>query len=244
MALKRMSKRRFLVADLFTDYAAHKAREEWHSEWGVALLYRPLAILMASPLLRLGIPATAVTCLSLTLTPLLPLLAIAAGPDGFLAVGLVAILILTLDCVDGTMARASGTVSRFGHYLDFMTDVVTRGALYAAIGLMAEGAAPGWLEGRALPLALLAALLAIAARLCRVYGEPFVGEAYGRQEQQQGKRSFLGLAFSLVSGIDQLLPLAVIGLGAIGHLGWLVLWLVAYSALDFVYTQFAILRRL
>ena len=238
-----MSERRYLVADLFRDYAAHKAREEWHSEWGVALVYRPLAILMASPLLRLGVPATAVTGLSLLLTPVLPVLALTAGLGAYLAVGLVAMLILTLDCVDGTIARASGTVSRFGHYLDFMTDVVTRGALYAAIGLMARDMAPEALSGWVLPLALLAALLAIAARLCRIYGERFVGEAYGR-DGETGNRGLLGIAFSVLSGIDQLLPLAVLGLGALGYLGWLVLWLVAYSALDFVYTQFAILRRL
>jgi phosphatidylglycerophosphate synthase len=237
-----MSERRYLVADLFRDYAAHKAREEWRTEWGVALVYRPLAILMAAPLLRLGVPATAVTCLSLALTPLLPLLALAGTANAFMGVGLIAILILTFDCLDGTIARASATVSGFGHYLDFMTDIVTRGALYAAIGVMAGLMAPDWLRGWTLPLALLAALLAITARLCRVYGERFVGEAYGHRET--GSRGFLALAFTAFSGIDQLLPFAVIALGAVGQLGWLVLWLVAYSALDFFYTQFAILRRL
>jgi phosphatidylglycerophosphate synthase len=172
-----------------------------------------------------------------------------AGPSGFFAVGLLAILILTLDCLDGTIARARNTVSRFGHYLDFMTDVVTRCALYGAIGLMAPAMAPDALQGWVLRLALLAALLAIAARLCRVYAERFVGEAYGQSDhpanaRSGGRRSLLEVSFSLVSGIDQLLPLAVLALGVLGQLGWLVLWLVAYSALDFVYTQFAILRRL
>ena len=240
-----MPERRYCVAELFRDYAARKAREEWRTEWGVALLYRPLSILMAPPFLWLGVSATAVTSLSLLLAPALPLLALMAGPNGFFAVGLLAILILTLDCLDGTIARARQTVSRFGHYLDFMTDVVTRCALYGAIGLMARAMAPGALQGAAVALALLAALLAIAARLCRVYAERFVGEAYGETHNQPGgKKSIPDLAFSFLSGLDQLLPLAVLALGALGQLGWLVLWLAAYSALDFVYTQFAILRRL
>jgi phosphatidylglycerophosphate synthase len=238
-----MSERRYPIAELFRDYAADKAREEWRGEWGAALVYRPIAILMASPLLRLGVPATAVTWLSLLLTPALPLLALAAGARAFLAVGLVAMLIQTLDCLDGTIARASGTVSRFGHYLDFLTDIVNRFALYAAIGLMAQDMAPVWLAGWTPALALLAALLAIAARLCRVYGERFVGEAYGRRDDNIA-RGFPDLAFSAISGLDQLLPLAVMALGAMHLLGWLLLWLAAYSALDFVYTQFAILRRL
>ena len=32
-------------------------------------------------------------------------------------------------------------------------------------------------------------------------------------------------------------------LGMVGGMYWLVLWLVAYSALDFLYTQVAALRR-
>jgi phosphatidylglycerophosphate synthase len=234
-----MSERRHLVADLFKAYASQKAREEWHGEWGAALLYRPAAILLAPPLLRLGVSATAVTLVSLLAALSLP--ALAYGDRAYLAVGLTAVLVAILDCLDGTIARARGTVSDVGHYLDFMTDIVTRGTLYAAIGLMAGAMTPLWLQGWVLPLALVAALLAIAARLCRVYGERFAGE--GREEQNRA-HSFSSFAFSAISGIDQLLPLAVILLGAFGLLGWLVLWLLAYSALDFVHTQFNILRRL
>jgi hypothetical protein len=40
-----------------------------------------------------------------------------------------------------------------------------------------------------------------------------------------------------------LTPLVVLLLGMVGGMYWLVLWLVAYSALDFLYTQVAALRR-
>lgn len=226
------------VADLFKDYAAHKARDEWHGEWGAALLYRPIAILAAAPLLRLGVPASAITLAGLLAALSLPVQALILGPGGYVAVGLTALLVAILDCLDGTIARASATVSRSGHYLDFVTDIVFRAAHYAAIGILAQGLPPAWLP--VLPLAILAALLAIAARLCRVYGERFRPEAY--DHDHAAPRGPSALLFSVISGLDPLLPLAVLALGALGGLGWLVVWLLAYSALDFLYTQYAVLR--
>jgi phosphatidylglycerophosphate synthase len=226
------------IAALFRAYAAGKAGEEWHGEWAAALLYRPVAILAAPALLRLGVPATGVTLAALLLVLGLPAMAWAWGA---VPVALAAILIGMLDCLDGTIARASGSVSRSGHYLDFLTDIVFRASFYAAIGLVAARAAPHWLAGLSLPLALVAALLAIAARLCRVYAEKLTGSApYG----EPVKRDLSTLAFSLVSGMDGLTPLIVLLLTVTGGMGWLVLWLVFYSALDFLYTQVATLSRM
>jgi phosphatidylglycerophosphate synthase len=234
-----MSGRRYPIADLFRAYAAQKAGEEWHGEWGAALLYRPLAILAAPLLLRLGISASAVTLLSLLVALSLPLVALAAG---LLPCMLLAVMVAILDCVDGTIARASGTISPVGQYLDFVTDIVFRASLYAAIALLAHAAAPAWLAPWALPLAILAALLAIAARLCRVYAEHLTGAAaYGRSASAGGVSRRI---FSAISGLDPLLPLASLALGMAGWLGWLILWLLAYSAIDFLYTQIAVLRRI
>lgn len=226
------------VAALFRAYAADKAGEEWHGEWGAALLYRPAAILAAPALLRLGVPATAVTLCSLLLALSLPLV---AWIWGAVAVGLIAVLTGVLDCLDGTIARASNSVSRTGHYLDFVTDIIFRAGFYAAIGLLSAGATPLWLKGWTLPLALVAALLAIAARLCRVYAEKMSGAApYGAP----ARREPFTLLFSAISGLDSLMPLAVLVLGVTGGMGWLVLWLLAYATLDFLYTQVAALRRM
>jgi len=190
-------------------------------------------------LLRLKVPACTVTILSLLATLSLPVVALTAG---VLPLALVAMLEAVLDCVDGTIARASGTISRTGQYLDFMADVVFRTTLYAAVGLLAQHALPSGLHALALPLAILAALLAIVARLCRIYAEQLAGAApYGRQAFSGGIGQRI---FSAVSGLDSLLPLAILALGLAGWLGWLILWLLFYSALDFLYTQFAILRRI
>jgi hypothetical protein len=222
------------VAALFRAYAAGKASEEWHGEWGAALLYRPPAILVAPLLLRLGVPATAVTLFSLLLALCLP---VVAWNWGALAVGGVGVLIGILDCVDGTIARATGTASRRGHYLDFVTGVLFRISLYAAIGLVADVETPG---GWNLPLMLVAGLLAVTARLCRLNAERMAPAA---PREGGAPRGLPDLAFSVLSGIDPLTPLFVILLSLTGGMGWLVLWLTFYSTLDFLHAQVEALRR-
>jgi phosphatidylglycerophosphate synthase len=240
---------RYSVTKLFKAYAAQKAGDEWHGEWGAALLYRPIAILATPALLRLSVHATAVTFISLMIVLSLPAFALYAGPTGYLAVGFLAMLVAILDCVDGTIARATDTISRFGHYLDFLTDIIFRISLYAAIGLIADlqHAQPRWLSGWAFGLAVLAASFAVAARLCRIYIELLTRngayESASKQDDRPGT-SVAAIVFLVISGIDPLLPFFVLAAGAWNALGWVVMWLLSYSTLDFIYTQFVVLRRL
>jgi phosphatidylglycerophosphate synthase len=232
------------IGAIARSYAA-KSREEWYGEWGAALLYRPLSFLLTPLFLRLSIGATTVTVAALALVLCLPLLALRGSP---VEVGLLAILIAVLDCVDGNIARATGTTSKLGHYLDFLTDILFRIALYGSIGALidADRTAPGWIAGWGLLLCIAAAFLAVAARLCRIYAERFAGEvAYARPEGEDRRSGgILRFAFPFVSGIDPLLPLVVFATGWIGGLHWVAAWLLGYSALDFLYTQYAVLRRL
>jgi phosphatidylglycerophosphate synthase len=231
------------IGAIARSYAA-KSREEWYGEWGAALLYRPLSFVLTPLFVRLGIGATTVTVVALALVLCLPALALRGS---VLQVGLVAIVIAVLDCVDGNIARATGTTSRVGHYLDFLTDILFRIAFYGSIGLLVDTdrTAPAWIGGWGLGLGIAAAFLAVGARLCRVYAERFAGEvAYARPESPKEAGGILRYAFPFVSGIDPLLPLIVLAAGWLGALHWVIAWLVGYSALDFLYTQYAVLRRL
>ena len=234
---------RYTIANLWRSYAEAKLAEEWYGEWGAALLYRPLSLLLAPVLLRLGVSGNTVTVASLVLALSLPVLALLGEPQSFALVASVAMLAAILDCIDGTIARATGTSSRRGRYLDFLADVILRVSLYAAIGLLAEREVPRDAAVDWLALSGLAALLAIAARLCRIYGELMTGAAaYARPAGP--RRGLLQFVFPLLSGLDPLLPFAVLAAGHWRLMAWIVLWLLAYSAGDFLYTQYAILRRL
>jgi hypothetical protein len=248
-----MARNRVSIADVVRTYREAKSTEELYGEWAAAVCYRPFSFLITPWLVGAGLGPTTVTVLSLVVVLALPLLAFWGGGEGYLALGLGAVVVGVLDCIDGDIARVTGRTSRFGQYCDFIVDVVYRAAMYGAVGfLIGRGVGVDGGLGRfgaeALALGLLAALLAIVARLSRVYVETWPEEAnpYERPPEAETapKSSFLGLVFPFVSGLDHLLPLFVLVGGALGLLDWVLIWLLAYSALDFLYTQVAILRRL
>jgi phosphatidylglycerophosphate synthase len=65
------------------------------------------------------------------------------APDVLLA-GAVLLVAYTLDCADGQLARATGTSSAKGAWLDVTTDAVTLAFLAASlcVGLLVDGASP------------------------------------------------------------------------------------------------------
>jgi phosphatidylglycerophosphate synthase len=235
------------IADVIRGYNAAKARDEWYGEWGAAIFYRPIAFLITPALLRLSIGATAITLTALAIALSLPVIALSGTRSAAVAIALLGILFGILDCVDGNIARATGTASRFGHYLDFVTDVVFRMSLYAALGLVADRLAVGpvGLSGNAFALAAIAALLAVGARLCRIYSELMTGKKANERPNEVAAGSAMTLyVFPFISGLDSLTSAAMLAAVYLGLLGWLVLWLVAYSAVDFLYSQYDILSRL
>jgi phosphatidylglycerophosphate synthase len=240
-----MTSTRYTLGDISRSLPPEKAREERYGEWAVALLYRPVANLLALPLLRLSIRASQITVTGLVLGLSLPFVAVRMTDDSFIAIGTIGVLIAILDCVDGTIARVTGTASTRGHYLDAMTDIVARACLYAAVGIMVDRQidAPAWLHGFGLLYCLGAALLYFAVRLSRLFGERL--DTRSKEQAALDRAGFIAKwVFPLFSGLDWLLPIAVLIAGFFDALGWIVLWLVFYSALDFLYTQATVLKRL
>ena len=176
-----------------------------------------------------------------------PAVSLRTGLPSGSALASVAILILVLDCVDGTIARATCTTSQTGHYLDFLTDVIFRVSFYSTIGLLADlsHSSPGWLWGRAAWLGAFAALLAVLARLCRVYVEHLTGFGpYELNDTSERPASLSEIVFSAISGIDFLLPFFLLGAGLLNILSWVILWLAVYSTLDLAYTQITALQKI
>jgi len=200
-----------------------KFHQELRTEWAVALLYRPLSLVLTPLVVAVSAPPSFVTALALVCALLLPLL---AWHGAVIAVGVLAVLFCVLDCVDGDVARVTGRVTRRGAYADFLADIVYRIALYASIGMLTD----------ALALGLACALLAITARACRLY--------LGEEPGGEWRATPGAVAFAFLSGLDHALPIAVIVLGFAGRLEWLPAWLLAYSLGDFVATQGSAFRRL
>lgn len=206
-------------------FAAYRPRfrNELRTEWAAALLYRPVSLLLTPLLAACRVPPLAVTLVGAACAAALPLLAFLGW--GATAVGLLGVAFCILDCMDGDLARATGRVSAAGAYADFVVDLVYRVALYAALGYL-------WAAHAGLAAGLGCAALALGARACRLYAPAPQNDAPP------------GVVFSFLSGIDHLLPLAVIVAGALDALGALLAYLALYSLGDFIHTQRSVLARL
>lgn len=230
---------RYTIAEIRKTYGEDRAREEWYGDWASALIYRPISFWLTPALLRFSVSASAVTCTMLVLSLAMPALAAFAGRDALAPIVALAFTCMVLDCVDGNIARATGTSSEGGAYLDFLVDVVYRIAIYATIGILAAGYAFG--------LAVLAVALCLAARLCRFKQGPAGGEDLYAVEQAAaaGPGAWITrYAFPFLSGTDRMLPFFLLLAGWCNALEWLVAWLLAYAAVDFVYTQVAVVERM
>ncbi len=236
---------RYTIKDVRASYGPEKAREEWYGDWMSALVYRPVSFWITPPLLNLSVSASQVTVFALLIALVLPFAALMAGEAAHFSVAVLAIAFLILDCVDGNIARVTATASKSGHYLDFLTDIVFRVTLYAAVGILAgrETSSLSWMDGQALMLSLLAALIAIVGRLSRVFTRQLSpGDVFDEDRSANGV--FDRIVFPFLSGLDRVLPIVVLAADRWGGLRWVVLWLLAYSAGDFIITQYAIFRRL
>lgn len=241
-----MTRRFYSIGEVAAAYRPRMANE-LRTEWAITVLYRPVSLLITPLFAAVGATPTAVSLLGLAIALALPFVAAGYGAQAWAAVGVLAIAFCVLDCVDGDLARVTGRSSQRGAYLDFFVDLAYRAGFYAAIGVAADAtrdasgiAALGAYGGVVTGLAC--ALVAILARACRLYVD---GGGHGAErEQADTALSGFDAAVAFLSGLDHLLPVAVLALGASGQLDWAIAWLVVYSLGDLVQTQIAVWKRL
>jgi CDP-diacylglycerol--glycerol-3-phosphate 3-phosphatidyltransferase len=82
--------------------------------------------------------------------------AVLAGLEAWFWAGIVSVLAGSFDMLDGAVARATGTTSKFGAFMDSTFDRWGEGVIY--VGIVAGAAAAG-----SQPTAILAALAAVCA---------------------------------------------------------------------------------
>ncbi|WP_146256187.1 CDP-alcohol phosphatidyltransferase family protein [Aestuariivirga litoralis] len=218
------------LASIISDYRAHKMAEELTSDWGSVVFYRYPAFVLTWAVAPLGVTPNQLTMAGALLVPLIALAAWLL-PVGW-AMAVITVLALAfnvLDCADGSLARATGRSSLLGRYLDFAVDVLYRNTAYAAYGLIADriwpGAAIPWLT-----VGLCCGLLVTYARLNRVYAE----KLFPPRQAASGpvRRSAFDRVFSILSGIDTLLPLVALIAWAAGLLWVAMIWFLFYTLGD------------
>lgn len=237
------------VSEIKSLYISHKLEDELSGEWGAIILYRWLSFYIAALFIRLGLSANAVSIAVIIFCMLLPLSLLFSPGTAAVILGLFGIVIAVLDCVDGNIARATNSTSMKGQYIDFIADILYRIFLYTTLGFIIQaGSADDYimLKGAAF-ICLVAALLAVTARLCRIYAEKRFTDARTvdtLHESNNAGGSITSRIYSFVSGLDHLLPVFILFAGIYDMLAWIMAWIFIYSLLDFLHTQWDILRRL
>lgn len=104
-----------------------------------------LARRLVPPLARLGVGPNQVTAGSLVLSLVgAGLMAMGATPWIHIGAGLF-VLARFVDHIDGELARATGSSSRFGYYFDYATGGLSYAALFGCIGVgLADGPLGSW----------------------------------------------------------------------------------------------------
>jgi phosphatidylglycerophosphate synthase len=214
------------------DYRANLLPEEIAGMWGVVLFFRLPGFLVAKAAIFLGISATYLTSSGLVITASIAAAAIFLPSSSAVpAMAALAACFQIVDCADGTVARATGTASLSGRFLDFASDILCRAVCLAAFGLVADGdipgASPSWLA-----VGLIAGFCATYARLIRSYAKTLPAETM--PGARGTSRLLVTAPYAFLSGLDQLFPFLAFLAWAYGWLDILLVCAAIYHAADAV----------
>ena len=232
------------LSQIIRNHRETKLAEEFSTEWAMAVLYRPPALLIAWACQYLPVTPSMVTAAAVLLFPVMALAAAVLPPAmAMIAVAALACLFMILDCADGTLARITGQTSQLGQYFDTTADLAYRFVFYGAAGwiLAQHPAASPWLSKAAFPLALTSAWMMTFARLCRVYAELRFPPPPKREEKKRQPRMD---AAGFISGLDGLFPLFALAAWLLQAPATFLWWILAYALADLVYTQAGLFQRL
>lgn len=212
------------LVEIIADYRARKWASDLRMDWAIAILARLPSFLLIWLFARRKIAPLSVTYASILLALSLPLLALfLPAAVASIVVFICAWLFQILDCTDGGLARATGTVSDRGEQIDFLADMLQWAMLYAAIGILADRQFDsGWTW----------TALGILAAWGRLFGR-IIDDTLGAKSSasigDQPKFSLQQVPLAFVTGLSGALPFLALA-GDYLHLA--VYGLLVYSLLD------------
>ena len=126
---------RVSLSRIIADHRTLKLQEEFSTEWAVAILYRPVALVVAWALQGTPVTPLMVTLAGLLCLPAMALAALLMAPAAAMScVVALALVFMVLDCADGSLARITNRTSSLGQYADAATDICYRVVFYGAAG--------------------------------------------------------------------------------------------------------------
>jgi phosphatidylglycerophosphate synthase len=221
---------RFSLEDVRRSYGTDKAWTEFSGQLFAHYVYRPISFFVTVPLLRLGVPASAVTLAGGALALALPGIAYMEAPYGFAIAAALAFVFHVLDCVDGNIARTTGTESTFGVVLDGGVDLVFTVGLYVTMGLFASREMHTF-STSAMTLAAVASIAHLLGRTFRDLLANHTGERAELDTQRPVKLGAIDVVVITLGSLDTLYPLTLLAFGALANVTALVVFAAFYAAI-------------
>ena len=148
-------------------YTPEKAWAEMQGDLPCYLVYRPLSFYLTPLFLRLGVPVTGVTLLSLGIALTMTFFAWRGGAGAYWVVAGLGFLYHVMDCVDGNMARTTGRTTKLGGILDGTIDMSFWCMLLFSLGLLVDHDGGGVLGPHAIAFSLGIAVVLLLNRQTR-----------------------------------------------------------------------------
>jgi phosphatidylglycerophosphate synthase len=219
-------------------YAGPKSEREMRTDFFVYALYRPISFAVTPAFLSIGATATNTTMLNLLLASLIPIVALLAPAQAYVGLALITFSCIVLDCVDGNIARATGSGSALGQYLDSLVGKAYFLLLVVALAIVAHREVPQiglgyWLAG------------AFAGSVLKIWGRE--ARAYCRLNFGDGEAPFATVRVgwqNILFSATKLVPFGLLALGSIGMTYLLLGALILMNLATFLHTQRRILRQL
>lgn len=226
--MARSEKASFTLDDVRRSYTPEKEWTELSGQLFARYVYRPISFVVTVPLLRLGVPAKAVTLAGGAIALALPAIAYTDAPYGFAIAAALAFGFYVLDCVDGNIARTTRTESAVGVVLDGGVDLVFTVGLYVAMGLFASHETHA-LSSSAMALVAAAAIAHLLGRAFRDLLASHTGERAEVGAERPAKLGIVDLVVIALGSLETLYPFALLACGAFANITALVAFAAGYA---------------
>jgi phosphatidylglycerophosphate synthase len=227
----------YTVSEVRSSFHSQKRWEEFSGELPALLIFRPISFWITPWFLRAGWSAAGVTLLGGAFALAMLAGAWLGGDHAYVLVAVMGCIVQTLDCVDGNIARVTGTLSHAGQFLDLLVGQLYWALLFVSIGLLVERNGGGLFGDCALEVALSLSILVLLHRVTRNYAQLHFSRKQLMDEPPEKSLAWTSLVLIGLAGLENLYVFAVWIGGAFGALDFVLLGIALYVLCVFLYVE-------
>lgn len=220
------------VAAVQASYGPDNRRWEFDHDLPSLLVYRPLSLWVTPVFQAARCSATGATVIGILLSLAMPAVGLLGGLRGAAVIALLVVIVHTLDCVDGNLARTTGAPSEVGRLLDGASTLIVTASYFVAVGVLST-ISGGGLGRHGIELGLAAAVLYLIQHdLVYRFDHAFSERVWGPYLPPPAS----GMDIARIAGLWEhaYVSIVLVIAAAWGKLDWFLMTMAGYQALAVV----------